>query len=168
MQRTLVDYLTTTQSVFESLISHSDVVLRLREDGRSGGGYFCLANEVGQPLLISKVGEPDPQKLGKYLEFCQEKAARLASHAEHRLSRSSRNPALLQFGGAVRGTTHILSFSGLPELLDEILTVLTALETNELGFADAVMLATSENWNDFHRLVPEIYAFRHPKAGTHT
>ena len=92
------------------------------DEGWAGhtGGYLCISDgKNGLPLLTMLIGEVFLQKAPKYLEFCQEKAARLAGHPNHQTSWESRNPEKDWWGGAVRFEDKILSFSGLPEMGDE-------------------------------------------------
>ena len=93
------------------------------------GGYFAFTDQVGRPLLLSLIGTVPHEKLDRYRTFCLEKAARLASHVSHDLSRESRNPAKDQYGGAIKSLPYILSFSGLPEELDELLMFMVAVKT---------------------------------------
>lgn len=94
------------------------------------GGYFCLADGAGVPIIIVKVGEPSIEKREKYRQFCIEKAARLAQFEGHQSSWQSRDPDYDMWGGAVRikknDDEFIFSFSGFPELADEALMLLTA------------------------------------------
>lgn len=101
------------------------------------GGYLCIARLDGIPLLVVRVGEPDEAKLARYIEFCQEKAARLAQNPDHVLSRASRDPDQNRFGGAVRGKDYIASFSGFPEDLDEVVSAMT-LSTVDISFGEAM------------------------------
>lgn len=92
------------------------------------GGYFCLADASnGGALLIALFGNPNPEKIPKYFQYCQEKARRLALHPEHLTSWESRNPEQNEWGGAIRANAnYILSFSGQPELGDEGMMMTTA------------------------------------------
>lgn len=137
---TFHDILTYT-SLFGMLTEHPVVATRLREENRSAGGYLCIADEE-VPVLIGRIGNPVPEKLGKYLEFSQEKARRLAAHPQHDLSRESRNPDANQWGGAVRAGGIIYSFSGLPEELDEAYACLVAMEEADLSFPTVEELLT--------------------------
>ncbi len=95
------------------------------------GGYLCIADGInGLPLVTVLMGEVSLQKAPKYLEFCQEKAARLAGHRDHESSYESRNPGKDRWGGAVRCGNKIFSFSGLPELGDEAVMLKAALLSN--------------------------------------
>ncbi|HEX8591259.1 MAG TPA: hypothetical protein VF696_00710 [Candidatus Paceibacterota bacterium] len=102
------------------------------------GGYLCLACPEGYPFAVVSIGRPDPGKLDRYLTFSQEKARRLAAHPEHRLSFESRDPEKDQWGGAVRGDMFIVSFSGLPERLDEVLSALILVSCDDVEFQDAM------------------------------
>jgi len=89
------------------------------------GGYFCVADGLsGTPLLVALVGEVPLEKVEKYLEFSQEKSRRLAFQIGHLSSWESRDPSHNQWGGAIRIEDMIFSFSGLPELGDEVLMLL--------------------------------------------
>ncbi len=101
------------------------------------GGYLCTARQDGIPLLVVSIGEPHVDKLPRYIEFCQEKARRLAEYPGDVLSLESRNPDLNRFGGAVRGEDYIASFSGFPERLDEVVAALV-LSTGDISFGEAI------------------------------
>src|SRR5689334_21356103 len=97
-----------------------ETALRLINDQNRMGGYFCLSKSDGTILAVFRVGEPDSAKTAKYIEFCQEKAARLAAYHqadENQVSSfQSRDPSENKYAGAVMVGNYILSFSGLPEL----------------------------------------------------
>jgi hypothetical protein len=94
--------------------------------GREGGA-FCLANAgLGIPYRVALVGHPNPEKVSKYVDFCQEKSRRLAFNLNHVSSWESRNPDADQYGGAIRCQILILSFSGFPELGDEAIMLKAA------------------------------------------
>ncbi|QQG42499.1 MAG: hypothetical protein HYW15_03265 [Candidatus Giovannonibacteria bacterium] len=78
------------------------------------------------PQLIVPIGNISEEKAEKYLSFCQEKAKRLAQHAEHLSSWESRCPDQNRWGGAVRVGDFIFSMSGFPELGDEAIMLATA------------------------------------------
>lgn len=116
-----------------TLVTACQIMLKtaLREFGnREGwegkkGGYFCVADGLsGTPLLVALVGEIPLEKVEKYMEFAQEKARRLSFHIGHVSSWESRDPDHDQWGGAIRIEDMIFSFSGLPELGDEVLMLL--------------------------------------------
>jgi hypothetical protein len=83
------------------------------------GGYFCLADLRGMPLLIAPIGTMSREKAEKYLQLCQEKARRLSASRGHISSWESRVPDEEKYGGAITIADVILSFSGLPEKGDE-------------------------------------------------
>ncbi len=113
--------------------------MALFRDGRArdpkwqdrAGGYFCLTTDDGTLLLLCPFGNIPLGKFAKYAALSQEKAQRLAAHPEHASSWQSRseNDADLRFGGAIRANGYIYSFSGLPELGDEAVMLVTALLT---------------------------------------
>jgi hypothetical protein len=108
------------------------------QEGWAGrqGGAFCLADaRTGLFHGVALLGLVAPDKVAKYLEFCQEKAQRLARELRHSSSWESRDPGLRQWGGAIRCGQIILSFSGLPELGDEALMLKVAMEIQHMGKA---------------------------------
>lgn len=107
-----------------------DVVLQLPVCEERKGGYFCIANGDGRPIVVVAVGSISNEKAGKCFNLAQEKARRLAGHPAHRTSWESRDPDAMKFGGAVkdlRTYPFIYSFSGLPEQVDEALMLATAI-----------------------------------------
>jgi hypothetical protein len=114
------------------LADNSPVHKELVSAGRIGG-YYCSAQGAdGFPKLIASIEKPNPEKLAKYFEYCQEKARRLAGHPEHFLSLESANDDEFKFPGAVRGIDEIDSFSGLPGRLDEVVSAKTLLARMQL------------------------------------
>lgn len=104
----------------------------LREKHRHGG-YVCVTDHTAAVLLLSIIGEGDPGKLAGQRKLCMEKAGRLSMHPDHVLSRQSRKPEIEQYGGAVRGTRYLWSFSGLPEELDEFYMMMLAISCKDLS-----------------------------------
>jgi hypothetical protein len=99
------------------------------------GGYFCILEEnFSTPLIIARVGVIEAEgEASKYFGFVQEKARRLWVAHSHRSSWQSRNVEENKFGGAVRVGGLIISFSGLTESADEIISLGLAYV---LGVAD--------------------------------
>jgi hypothetical protein len=125
-----------------------------RLEGRSGG-YFCLATNAGHPLLLMLVGTIPEEKAQKYLSFAQEKARRLGFFKDHSSSWQTRSDVNEMYGGAVRlGTTlagsFIFSFSGLPEMWDEVLSLAIALRffSNNDEVAQAALTIAGDHAND--------------------
>lgn len=120
------------------------------------GGFFCMVpvrtgeNTVRTPILIAELGMPDREKRQKYFSYCQEKAARLAAHPGHLTSWESRDPDAEQWGGAIRGRKYIFSFSGFPEMLDEIFSIAVAheLELLEDNTAQGIAGITQNQYFD--------------------
>ncbi len=95
------------------------------------GGYLTVRRiSDGKILLAVGIGSLDENKRAKYHEFSLEKANRLLTNSEHLSSWQSRDPANGKWGGAIRATKGdvIISFSGLPELLDEAVCLRLAIE----------------------------------------
>lgn len=122
------------------LLSDTSPVQHALAADNKRGGYLCLADEKGTPLLICGIGEPDNEKVDKYFNYCQEKACRLGANPEHELSFQSRDPDNGKWGGAVRGHNYIASFSGLPERADELLSAMVLIQRDHLHLSRAESL----------------------------
>ncbi len=154
----LASTVTQTTSMFHSvssfatrvfgllLVFHRDV-LKMEEWSKKTGGYFTLAQDDGTPLLTFRIGAVIPEKTDKYFHLSLEKARRLGQNKSHGSSFKSRD-GRKRWGGAVRGRglNNILSFSGLTEVGDMILTYFVA---EKLGFRspeEIKALAEGENF----------------------
>lgn len=128
-------------------------------DGRTGGCLHARLTD-GTPLLDELlVGQPDPAKLSKYIEFAtQEKPDRLLEHPTHILSWQSRNPDANQWGGAIilpMGVTHsiVIAFSGFPEMVDEAFCLALAVQMKWVSITAANEIAAiSSNQALFHQI----------------
>lgn len=102
------------------------------------GFYFCLTDkDSGKPLVIVEIGTVPEEKISKYLGFSQEKASRLYICSEHLLSWQSRNEKEDKWAGAIKTPTHIFSCSGLPELFDEAVMLVSAVKVGHLNIDEA-------------------------------
>lgn len=110
---------TNLEYMFEHILKATALCDELRSKGYAIGGYICIATLEGEPLFVCGIGERDEQKLGRYFQLCLEKASRLAKHPQCELSYLCRDSSQNRWGGAVRTERYIISFSGLPERLDE-------------------------------------------------
>lgn len=125
---------TYIQAAFEAndrLLSDPKIGPVLSAKGRSGG-YLCIANHHGVPILVAQIGDIAEDRRVGCLGNAMEKAARLGVRSGHVMSRQSRDPANERYGGAIRGTLHIFSFSSYPEDLDELLMMSVAARVGEL------------------------------------
>jgi hypothetical protein len=119
---------------------------RLRKEGRDIGGYLTVADQNGTPVFVTECGIYVSEKRADYLKFSQEKAIRLAQNKEHQMSSQSRDPDNFKFGGAVRGDNYIISFSGCPEQLDELISTLLLYRLGDITRSMALLLLhSSEN-----------------------
>lgn len=144
----------TRRELIEALESFFYRVADLH-DRDSHGGYFCLADgATGTPLFITGIGKVHPEKIARYFNFAQEKARRLASHLEHVSSAQSRDPEKELYAGAIRAGRYILSFSGLPEALDEAVVLTVAVKAGLLSKLEALNIAMQ--WKE-HRF-DEVYS----------
>ena len=92
------------------------------------GGYFTVVSRTESPqvITITKIGNPALEESSTYFDFSQEKANRLIASVELLSSFQNRDPDNGRWGGAIKTSDYILSFSGLPELGDEAVMLLTA------------------------------------------
>lgn len=97
-------------------------------------GYLTLMDGItGKIIFTVPFGEIPEEKREKYFKFSQEKASRLFSNVNmnlsngHTTSWESRNVEENKYGGAIYfnclSTVFILSFSGMPELIDEAMMI---------------------------------------------
>ncbi len=126
----------TLESFFPRLHRLHDV------DSRGHGGYLSLRSHAsGELTFVYGIGLVLPEKAVKYLQFSQEKSARLFLHHEHKSSWQSRFPENDRYGGAIRTVDGLLSFSGLPEDLDEALVLAVGYGSGLLSLPDARAIA---------------------------
>lgn len=124
------------------------------------GGYFCL-KMIGEDGFLIKpmlVGEVPKSRRDECIKLCQEKANRLEAEylADRKNTKSSwqtRNPENDKWGGATLGPDsqerqYAFSFSGLPELCDEVATLLTAVEVGHLTPDEAIEIAEISGSDD--------------------
>ncbi len=90
-------------------------------------GYCVIKSRDYRTLLVFQVGDVPSEKVEKYLSLANEKADRLIAHIAkgHWSSWQSRD-GINKWGGAVLVPDFVLSFSGLPEMADEAIMLLTA------------------------------------------
>lgn len=127
-QKELLNSVLAAEVILDRLLDPkvSSIATELREK-RKFGGYLTIALRDGVPILVALVGVPEERKREQCLAFSQEKAKRLAQHKDHFRSWESRDPDAQLYGGALRDTDYIVSFSGLPEELDEVVSLLVLL-----------------------------------------
>jgi hypothetical protein len=108
--------------------------------GRDGG--HIVIQEVGKDIPVHscrvRVGkhEVSDEDYQRYEKNALEKASRLSrfAHADNHVSSwQSRDPDNGQYGGAVVATGMVISFSGLPEFLDEHLVIQVGLYFHRIG-----------------------------------
>jgi hypothetical protein len=114
-------------------------------------GCFTLRKSSdGSLVLLRHMGPAEAME--KYEIVSKEKGERLFNHPEHFSSWESRDPENKQWGGAIRTLTFIFSFSGLPELGDEAVMLVSAVRLKYLSYADAVRIAAISNNPFFQKL----------------
>ena len=108
------------------------------------GGYFTVVSrntESPQVITITKIGNPALEESNTYFDFSQEKANRLIVSIELSSSFQNRDPDNGRWGGAIKTSDYVLSFSGLPELGDEAVMLLTAYSFSWLTEEQIVKIA---------------------------
>jgi hypothetical protein len=118
--------------IVEKLVEESTKLHGNLKPARRGGYLAVLVR--GEPgfSLCSRVGIfiDDSEQ---YLTFSKEKAERLQGlWHQHLSSWQSRDPDQGRWGGAIRADQIIISFSGLPELVDEAVVTAAAYWLGEL------------------------------------
>jgi hypothetical protein len=118
------------------------------------GGYFCAARaDDGSPFHLSRWGLVPPSHDEKYRAYVLEKPRRLALHPTHVASSQSRNEKRNEYGGAIRTNQHLLSFSGLPELIDEPMMLAFGVKVGSLTLDEAMLIAevtgNTPRWEEF-------------------
>jgi len=153
----LHDFLLTALNVAK------DIGAKHKETPRSGG-YLCIADaRTGMPLYLSILGVVPSGHAPKYLGFAQEKALRLAANPEDLASEQSRKPDEGKWGGAIRTDRYILSFSGLPEELDEAIMLSFAIKADFLTHEAAAHIARlthNNRWQEFQDALLSLLAVR--------
>lgn len=118
-----------------------------KKEGNTGGAFCVLRTDRTQgldftPQLLAVIDRvDDPVAVVSYRMFAQEKAWRLLSRPSDASSYQSRDEAHEKWGGAIRAGDYILSFSGLPELVDEALMLVLAVRLELIGRAEAERIA---------------------------
>ena len=141
-------------SVVNLLLS---LALKICKD-KDKGGYFTVMDKTRGVILGSaRIGNPPIKKSIDYFNLSIEKATRLFLHKGHSTSRQSRDKKKEQYGGAVRGKSLILSFSGLPEIWDETLVISAMVFCNELTFRKANKITNRKIRRAFHQLLAALY-----------
>ena len=124
------------------------------EKDQRHGGYMCVWEETGVDpegqkeyhlVALNRLGTPPIGKLVKYCEFAQEKVERLSHRPSHLSSWQSRDTKVDKWGGAIKAGKFLLSFSGLPELDDEALCLLVAVDLGLLPLEEARTIALTSN-----------------------
>ena len=138
--------------VAEQLAVAAHHFLKINHNQSRRGGYLAVVNhQRPEVTLVAKIGQVSKEKTEKYEVLAREKAWRLYGQTGNWTSFESRNenagvvvydsirphrPAWTeswgQWGGAVRGSRYIFSFSGFPELLDEAMMFALAVKMGEL------------------------------------
>lgn len=129
-----------------------------KERGNTGGVGCVLKTDRPHDLATSTllqplIGDVHDADLVRYRSFAQEKAFRLMSRPGDVSSFQSRDEAKERWGGAVRAGTYILSFSGLPELMDEAVMLATAVRLGLIDRTEAVRIAALSGNPYFVRFV---------------
>lgn len=155
------------KTVFEIVNTASQVVgattnVQGNEDRNREGGYLVVREkESGKIILLERIGRCPPANVVKYLEFAQEKGARLNKLivAGDISSWGSRDPEEGKWGGAIVAGDLIVSFSGLKEIIDEAVVLVLSLRLDWITHNQ--VLAVTEISNN--RFVKELYNLSIPR-----
>ena len=123
------------------------------------GGYYCLGNEHGQPILGMLVGWVPFINVLRYKSFAEEKVQRLGilreSKPGHTLSRQSEMPDFGRFRGAIAGSysnSAVRAFSGYPGSVDEIIAAWMGVTEKDFEPSWAVKTLMSARNEYYERL----------------
>ncbi len=115
----------------------------------SKSGYFTLrSTKDDRPLIKVQIGECPIDKYAKYHFFSWEKSQRLLANMankNHLSSWQSRVEEEEMYAGAIVADDFILSFSGLPELADEAVMLVTALFLGWANYQEMAAIAKLSN-----------------------
>lgn len=145
--------LATACRIVEASAPICDYIIK-NEPGQEGG-VLCIAHPDGSPMLLCIYGfTTRTPELDEYIAFAQEKAARLASRPGDYSSWQSRdmdaNPK--QYGGAVKLSDFILSFSGFKEEQDEAAMLVLAMNVDLMDGGPAALIAQISKNEYFRKL----------------
>lgn len=150
----LVGLQTYTAKLILNLADRITGLIIRNEEGQEGG-VLCVATlESGLPLFTCTFGLLPEEEVREYTEFAQEKAARLAKNSNHWTSWQSRDMDITpkRYGGAVRTSEYILSFSGFKEEQDEATMLVLAVGIGMLPGGAAALMAQVSNNRYFRKL----------------
>lgn len=129
----------------------------LVEKGKDAGYYARYDQASGMMATVIRLGSlttvASQESMARRFEFACEKVTRLAAHPEHYTSHKSRNPDLDKYGGGVRGETELHAFSGLPEDLDEVLSILLAVFFGDMTLERARVLLGEGSYKKYIPIV---------------
>lgn len=117
-QVSLVDGFDGLRPFVEGLLFVIEKFRQLSEEfqNKTGGYLTILCRKTGQVMRVIKVGDFPLEKSARYFSLSLEKAQRLFNSEPGVLtSFETRNSDEDKYGGAIRTTDYILSFSGLTE-----------------------------------------------------
>jgi hypothetical protein len=114
------------------------------------GGYLTVIVRGEPEISLCAVVGSFINDAKEYLVFSQEKAKRLRTLSRrHVLSSQSRNPDKNRWGGAISAGLRIISFSGLPELVDEAVVTAAAYWLGEITEYEQALRIAEISQNPF-------------------
>jgi hypothetical protein len=143
----------TENAIEHSLVAEASMILTILakvidvfETDRTGG---FLTIQAGKVVGIVPFGIIPPEKLEKYHRLSQEKVRRLLAdvnaNSKNETSYATRNEEMDQWGGAILASNgYLVSFSGLPELADETLSLLYAIYKNWIRPTEALIISNDK------------------------
>ena len=132
---------------------------QLQDNPKPGNqsGYFVLRRKKDcRLLMMMQIGECPSDRSEFYATLSNEKSMRLYDQ-DDLSSWISRDESNYRYGGAILTTNNlILSFSGLPELADEAVMLVTALALEWINHDKAGLIAQTSDNPFFHELKNKI------------
>ncbi len=141
--------------LIEACDARFDIVTRTLGNGKTSG-FLCVRSTASKAMILKPYGEIPNAKRHRYSTLSMEKSTRLEAYPSHKSSWQSRDVELNRWGGAVRTPTMLVSFSGLPELLDEALVLAIsarALLITEFQAEDIARISNNPFFEQTMRLV---------------
>ena len=128
------------------------------EPERKSGYLTIKSRKDGRLLLQIQIGECPSDKHTLYRTCSMAKATRLLKNKDSLSSWQITNESKFENGGAVIAHDFSLSFSGLPELIDEAVVLVTALVFGWLSEKEAKEISGISGNSYFEELKDRVYA----------
>lgn len=155
----LAEEMRIASQIFDHLVRH-DLFRQMLEEKEKRGMFALLSDPAGADILGFRLGSAPDLRFKDFDFFGHEKVARLGTYPEHVTSRESASERKEdgRFPGAIRCKHSRRGGSGLTSNLDELFSVLWALESviwrDELTVEQARAILTQNADFARYRLAP--------------